>query len=135
MQYRRDLTAGATYFFTVVTFRRNRLFAQAENIEKLRGAFREENQPRPFHIDAIVILPDHIHAIWTLPSGDSDYSMRWRNIKRSFTAVIDSEQRPAFMPASYIKRNKQYGNVDFGSTASVIYGIMKTMLITSTTIP
>ena len=48
-------------------------------------AFRMARQERPFTIDAIVILPDHLHAIWTLPSGDSDFSGRWRRIKAYFT--------------------------------------------------
>jgi putative transposase len=94
MRYRRDLTSGATYFFIVVTFRRTPLFAQPENVERLRAAFRDERARRSFIIDAVAILPDHIHAIWTLPPGDADYSMRWRNIKRSFTAAIDPDQRP-----------------------------------------
>ena len=50
---------------------------------------------RPFIIDAIVIMPDHIHSLWTLPKGDVDYSIRWRNIKRTFTQHIAPEQRPA----------------------------------------
>jgi putative transposase len=94
MRYRRDLTSGATYFFTVVTFRRNPLFAQPENVERLRAAIRDERARRSFSIDAVVILPDHIHAIWTLPPDDADYSMRWRNIKRSFTTAVRSDQRP-----------------------------------------
>jgi putative transposase len=40
---------------------------------------------RPFIIDAIVILPDHLHTLWTLPEGDADYSGRWRAIKSRFT--------------------------------------------------
>lgn len=106
MQYRRDLTTGATYFFTVVTCRRSRLFAQGENIEQLRAAFRDEKARRPFHIDAIVILPDHIHAIWTLPPGDADYSMRWRNIKRSFTATIPPERRPGIFASRKHKKEQ-----------------------------
>ncbi len=90
MQYRRDYTHGATYFFTAVTFRRMQLFNHPVTIAALRTAFREEMARRPFTIDAIVIMPDHIHAIWTLPPGDADYSMCWRNIKRAFTVTITS---------------------------------------------
>jgi putative transposase len=92
MQYRRDYTQGASYFFTVVTFRRVGFFNTDEAVSRLRSAFKEEMARRPFVIDAIVILPDHIHSVWTLPKEDTDYSMRWRNIKRSFTAV---NERPA----------------------------------------
>jgi REP-associated tyrosine transposase len=48
-------------------------------------AFRIARHERPFTIEAIVILPEHLHAIWTLPSGDSDFSSRWKRIKAYFT--------------------------------------------------
>ncbi|HEY8095992.1 MAG TPA: hypothetical protein VIE65_07815 [Methylobacter sp.] len=51
----------------------------------LRNTFRTVRAERPFTIDAIVILPDHLHAVWTLPDGDADYSGRWRAIKSNFT--------------------------------------------------
>jgi putative transposase len=94
MQYRRDYTHGASYFFTLVTFNRKPLFDQPEKVAILRRVFSEEMARRPFFIDAIVIMPDHIHAIWTLPLNDADYSIRWRNIKRSFTLAIPQDQRP-----------------------------------------
>jgi len=88
MRYRRDHTPGATYFFTVVTERRRPIFSNAAAIQHLRAAFRAELAVRPFEIFAITVLPDHIHAIWTLPEGDSDYSTRWRRIKARFTAGL-----------------------------------------------
>lgn len=94
MQYRRDYSQGAAYFFTVVTFMRQPLFNRPQSVESLRIATRLEMERRPFVIDAIVIMPDHIHAIWTLPTDDADYSIRWRNIKRAFTAGIPEHQRP-----------------------------------------
>ena len=94
MQYRRDYTPGASYFFTLVTFCRKPLFDQPESVADLRRAFSEEMARRPFFIDAIVIMPDHIHAIWTLPLNDADYSIRWRNIKRTFTLTIPQDKRP-----------------------------------------
>jgi len=104
MQYRRDYTSGASYFFTVVTFRRAPIFRQTEAVARLRAAFRAEMVRRPFTIDAIVIMPDHIHAIWTLPPDDANYSIRWRNIKRAFTASIPNEQRPVVFAS---RRRKQ----------------------------
>lgn len=95
MQYRRDYTQGASYFFTVVTFRRVGFFNTDEAVSRLRSAFKEEMARRLFVIDAIVILPDHIHSVWTLPQADADYSMRWRNIKRSFTQQVAVSDRPA----------------------------------------
>ena len=55
-----------------------------DHIEVLRAAFRETHQRHPFTIDAIVILPDHLHTVWTLPNGDADFAMRWQLIKSTF---------------------------------------------------
>ena len=85
MQYRRAFTPGGTYFFTVVTEGRRPLLRSVEAVDVLREAFRVISQSRPFVIDAIVILPDHIHCIWTLPPGDADFATRWRLIKTRFT--------------------------------------------------
>ncbi|MEA5465830.1 REP-associated tyrosine transposase [Leptothoe sp. PORK10 BA2] len=85
MQYRRATTPGATYFFTVVTYNRQRLFATDETIQLLRYAFHRVKQSHPFDIDAIVILPDHLHCLWTMPDGDADFSTRWRLIKTDFS--------------------------------------------------
>lgn len=106
MRYRRDHTEGATYFFTVATCGRRRLFADAAAVVDLRAAFRAEMARRPFRIDAIVILPDHLHAVWTLPPKDADFSLRWRNIKRTFTAAVPAERRPA-VPASRRHKHEQ----------------------------
>lgn len=95
MQYRRDQTQGGTYFFTVVMFRRWPWFNDAWYVANLRQAFTDEINRRPFKIDAIVVMPDHIHAIWTLPGGDSDYPTRWQHIKRAFTKMVPDEERPA----------------------------------------
>jgi putative transposase len=107
MRYRRDDTEGATYFFTVVTHRRRPWFAERARIDTLRSAFAAERKRRPFNVDAIVILPDHIHSIWTLPEGDADFSIRWRNIKSAFTAHIQPEQRPA--PSASRRRQSEQG--------------------------
>ncbi len=56
-----------------------------KNIERLRAAFSREMARRPFEIEAIVILPDHLHALWQLPEGDCDYSKRWGSIKKYFS--------------------------------------------------
>ena len=82
-------------FFTVVVFRRIPLLGTPEAVAILREAMRAEQQRRPFHVDAMVVLPDHLHSIWTLPPDDADYSIRWRTIKRAFTAQIPDAQRPA----------------------------------------
>jgi len=85
MRYRRLKTPGATYFFTVVTYRRRRFLCEPENVQLLRSAFRAVKKRHPFTIDAFVLLPDHLHCIWTLPPGDPDYSKRWMLVKTHFT--------------------------------------------------
>ena len=71
--YRRAFEPGGCYFFTVVTHARRRLFDDVENIDRLRVGFRRTMQKHPFRIDAIVILPDHLHTIWRLPENDMDF--------------------------------------------------------------
>jgi putative transposase len=81
---RRNFVPGGTYFFTVtLADRTSSLLVQ--HVDILRMAFRIARQERPFTIEAIVILPEHLHAIWTLPSGDSDFSGRWKRIKAYVT--------------------------------------------------
>ncbi len=86
--YRRSNTAGACYFFTVVTCQRKKIFSDNENIDVLRGAFRKIKKRQPFEIEAIVILHDHLHCLWKLPKADNDYSGRWREIKKHVTRQI-----------------------------------------------
>jgi putative transposase len=83
IQYRRNLVPGATYFFTV-TLRDRKADFLVRHIPLLREAFRSVRGQQPFMIDAIVILPDHLHCIWTLPPGDANYSNLWRRIKSHY---------------------------------------------------
>ncbi len=85
MQYRRAKTPGSSYFFTVVTHNRHPILCEPENIDLLRDSFRKVIHQHPFIIEAIVILPDHLHCLWTLPPGDADFSNRWRLIKSWFS--------------------------------------------------
>jgi putative transposase len=81
-RYRR-ITAGSTFFFTIVTYRRRPILCKDAVRAALRQAIHDVRVTRPFSIDALVLLPDHLHCIWTLPDGDSDYSTRWSRIKRN----------------------------------------------------
>ncbi len=82
--YRRVTIPGATYFFTVTLLdRRSQLLT--EHVEKLREAVAWVREAHPFAIDAWVVMPEHLHAIWTLPPDDSDYALRWASIKRRFS--------------------------------------------------
>jgi len=84
VRYRRNFVPGGTYFFTV-TLADRRSRALTEHIAALRHAVRRTRSSQPFSIDAIVVLPEHLHVVMTLPEGDADYPNRWRLIKRRFT--------------------------------------------------
>ena len=85
--YRRHRATGGTYFFTVILADRSKSLL-TDNIDSLRDAFRNVAARHPFVINAVVVLPDHLHAIWTLPENDCDYSMRWRLIKTRFSRAM-----------------------------------------------
>ena len=84
--YSRLRIPGGLYFFTVVTAARQPLLL--DHIAGLRQAFRAVRETFPYELDAIVILPDHLHCIWELPPGDTDFSSRWRLIKSRFSRSI-----------------------------------------------
>ncbi len=82
--YRRNRVKGGCYFFTVtLQDRSSRLLV--EHIAELRDAFRQAKARKPFQVEAIVVLPEHIHALFTLPAGDDNYPSRWRLIKSLYT--------------------------------------------------
>ena len=83
--YRRSQTEGGTYFFTVNTLQRQPFLVAADVREALREAIKEIRVSFPFAIDAWVLLPDHLHCLWTLPPGDADFATRWRIIKTRVT--------------------------------------------------
>jgi putative transposase len=83
--YRRANAKGATYFFTVVTYRRRKFLTLPENRHALRNAIAAAKLRYGFCIVAWVLLPDHMHCIWRLPENDSDFSKRWGLIKAKFT--------------------------------------------------
>jgi putative transposase len=87
VRYRRNFVPGRTYFFTATLLNRGSHLL-VERIAALRTAFRTARKERPFAIDAVVVLPDHLHVIMTLPSGDADFSGRWRRIKAIFTHQV-----------------------------------------------
>jgi putative transposase len=90
--YRRYRVAGGTYFFTVNLLDR-RLDLLVREVVRLREAVRGVRRARPFHIDAWVVMPEHMHAVWTLPEGDTDFSGRWREIKKAFVKGLPAEER------------------------------------------
>ncbi|MBA1276183.1 MULTISPECIES: REP-associated tyrosine transposase [Pseudomonadaceae] len=100
--YRRSQVPGGTWFFTLtLADRQSRLLV--EEVERLRHAYRQTQRTRPFQTVAVCVLPDHLHAIWTLPEGDADYAGRWSLLKSTF-----SRQFPAATqsPSKARKREK-----------------------------
>jgi putative transposase len=83
--YRRWRVAGGTFFFTVVTHSRAPLFADAAARALLGEKMRTCQQRWPFEVNAIVLLPEHLHTIWSLPASDDAYALRWAWIKKEFT--------------------------------------------------
>ena len=92
MRYRRARMPGGTYFFTVNLAERKRTLL-VEQIDALRRAVRKVLTEHPFHIDAMVVLPDHLHVFWTLPKGDVDFPTRWASIKAGFSRCIPADER------------------------------------------
>mgnify|MGYP001043466595 CR=1 FL=1 len=106
MDYRRAFVPGGSFFFTLVTEKRRPVFSDAESVDLLRKAFRQVKEKRPFVIHAMVVLPDHLHTIWTLPPDDGDFATRWRLIKTWFTKNCADSLRKT-PTAARIRKNGQ----------------------------
>jgi putative transposase len=90
--YRRVYQQGGCYFFTLICYQRKPILGNEKNIQLLREAFKSVMNDHPFEIEAIVILPEHLHCIWNLPENDNDFSLRWRLIKNLFSRKLDVEK-------------------------------------------
>lgn len=97
MRHRRANVAGGTYFFTINLAERKQTLL-VDYVDLLRTVLREVKTRYPFHIDAMVISPDHLHALWTLPMGDCDYPTRWMLIKAGFSREIPKGERRSDSP-------------------------------------
>lgn len=86
-RYIRSRTPGGTFFFTVAILERRRTLL-TDHIHALRAAFTSVQRKQPFTVEAVVVLPDHLHCIWTLPEGDPDFSLRWQAIKSNFSRSL-----------------------------------------------
>lgn len=85
--YIRPRAKGASIFFTV-TLQARGTRVLVDHVARLREAVAVTKAERPFQIDAWVVLPDHLHCVWTLPGGDGDFSTRWRLIKARFSRAL-----------------------------------------------
>jgi putative transposase len=83
--YQRAYVKGGVFFFTVATYERRPLFKDESAVDLLRTCFKRVMAAYPFEVDAMAVLPDHLHSIWVLPDDDSDFSVRWRLIKSAFS--------------------------------------------------
>lgn len=92
MRYRRANVKGGTFFFTVNLAER-KLRLLVEQVDVLRKAVKTVKLKHPFYIDAFVVLPDHLHAMWTLPEGDADFATRWMLIKGNFSRGSAKNER------------------------------------------
>jgi putative transposase len=103
--YRRTFVPGGTWFFTVNLLEWHNNDLLIREIDLLRHSVRRVRQKYPFNINAWVVLPEHMHCIWTLPPGDSDFSLRWRLIKSAFSRALPrSEQRSEVRRAAEERR-------------------------------
>ena len=101
-QYRRANIPGATYFFTVNTYRRQMLLTDSRYRKSLHNAIKKVRLDLPFDIVAWVLLPDHLHAIWQLPPGDKDFSLRWSLIKQQVT-----RECAAWLPRQHLSASRK----------------------------
>ncbi len=106
--YRRAWVPGGTFFFTVVTYRRRPLFADGIARDILGQAIRTVKSERPFEINAWVLLPDHMHAVWTLPGDDTDYPGRWAAIKARFTMALKPALHEPALATRWMRRSRRH---------------------------
>jgi len=101
--YRRAAIPGGCWFFTVNLLDRRQTLL-VDHVADLRAAIAETRETYPFTIDAFVVLPDHLHTIWRLPPGDSDFSTRWRLIKNRFARALPKVEH---LSAARVARNER----------------------------
>ncbi|CAD6878814.1 Transposase and inactivated derivatives [Methylomonas albis] len=102
--YIRSYSKGGTYFFTVNLAQRKQNDLLIRHIDELRSACRYTQQRHPLIIEAMVVLPEHLHCIWRLPEGNDDYPMRWRLLKSHFSRQI---QKKEFVSDSRRRKNER----------------------------
>ncbi|MGZ8935698.1 MAG: REP-associated tyrosine transposase [Methylobacter sp.] len=121
-EYLRAYIPGSSCFFTVNLAERkgNRLLI--DKIDLLREAFEFTKQRHPFRMDAVVILPDHLHCIWSLPHDEADFSGRWNMLKGYFSRNIEKGERISVNQNP--GRKEGFGSADFESICYAIKRIL-----------
>jgi putative transposase len=107
--YRRARVHGATWFFTVNLAERGANRLLVEHVDRLRDVLNGVKRRHPFRVDAIVVLPDHLHRIWTLPPGDADSATRWSLIKAGFSRGIEAGERSSVSKRLLTKVSRLHG--------------------------
>lgn len=102
--YVRSRVQGGSYCFTVNLAERHDTVLLVEHIALLKQAFRQTRLERPFTMPGFVILPEHLHCLWTLPAGDHDFPTRWRLIKSRFSRALPRDERRS---ASRLRKNER----------------------------
>jgi putative transposase len=129
--YRRNFIPGGTFFFTV-NLQDRQLSLLTEYVAELRAAVRETRMRYPFTIDAMVVLPDHLHTVWTLPEGETNFSLLWRQIKSNFSRNLPFGERISSSRAAKGERGiwqRATGNTQFATrTTSLDTSIMSTSI-------
>jgi REP element-mobilizing transposase RayT len=114
VRYRRNFVPGGTFFFTLADRRSSVL---VEHVQLLRSAFRDVRERTPFSVDAVVVLPDHLHTILTLPSEDSDFSGPWKAVKSKFTrgVVASGVAVPRNERGEYLLWQRGFGSIQYAT--------------------
>lgn len=90
--YTRAWVPGGTFFFTVNLYERHHNSLLIDKIHLLRRAFKTVHESHPFSMDAVVVLPEHLHCIWRLPKGDDRFDQRWQLIKIAFSRSLTTDE-------------------------------------------
>ena len=105
--YKRNFVAGGTFFFTIISYNRHKIFTSPVFRAALRKSIQQTQRHHPFEINAWVLLPDHIHCIWTLPDNDNNYSLRWAMIKNNVSQQCKYHLcNKSLLTPSKLKRNE-----------------------------
>ncbi|WP_410050414.1 REP-associated tyrosine transposase [Blastopirellula sp. J2-11] len=134
--YRRFIEPGGIYFFTLVTSNRRPIFPDMRARMLLGDCLRQCRETRPFQVEGIVLLPDHLHAIWPLPPNDNENSKRWSFIKSEFTRrwLQSGGVEMRVTSASQRERRRGVWQPRFGSTSLAMKRILSDIWITFITI-
>ena len=129
MHYLRARIPGALYFFTLITHQRKSIFSDPAAVHLYRQAIASVQQKHPFDIEAEVILPDHLHVIWALPEGDSDFSTRWMLIKSFVTRTLGKREKKIWQNRFWehtIRDDRDYdAHIDYIHFNPVQHGYVK----------